>query len=121
AGRKLVVGMPGHPTSCLANMYWLVLPVLRKLARRPGPGWTDGFAVLGSDAVAPTPGLATIVPLRFEKGRAYTTYRGSSVITSMAGATAFALLPPGRRLVRRGEKVRVHYLIPPLGSVRTGE
>jgi molybdopterin molybdotransferase len=115
SGRKLVIGMPGHPTSCLANMYWLVLPVLRRLARRPGPGWSDGWAVLGSDAAAPSPGLATIVPLRFEKGRAYTTYRGSSVITSLAGATAFALLPPGRRVVRRGQKLRVHYLNPPLG------
>ena len=115
-GRKVVVGMPGHPTSCLANMYWLVLPVLRKLGHRPGPGWTDGWAVLGSDAAAPTPGLATIVPLRFENGRAYTTYRGSSVITSLAGATAFAMLPPGRRVVHRGEKVRVHYLDPPLGT-----
>ena len=116
SGRKLVIGMPGHPTSCLANMYWLVLPVLRRLARRPGPGWSDGWAVLGSDAAAPSPGLATIVPLRFEKGRAYTTYRGSSVITSLAGATAFALLPPGRRVVRRGQKLWVHYLNPPLGS-----
>jgi len=115
SGRKLVVGMPGHPTSCLANMYWLILPVLRRLAHRPGPGWTDGWAVLGSDAAAPTPGLSTIVPLRFENGRAFTTYRGSSVITSLAGATAFALLPPGRRVVHRGEKVRVHFLDPPLG------
>lgn len=115
SGRKLVVGMPGHPTSCLANMYWLVLPALRRIGRRPGPGWTDGWAVLGSDAVAPSPGLATIVPLRFARGRAYTTYRGSSVITSLAGATAFALLPPGRRVVQRGEKVRVHFLDPPLG------
>lgn len=115
AGRKVVIGLPGHPTSCLANMYWLVLPVLRKLGHRPGPGWTDGWAVLGSDAVAPSPGLATIVPLRFENGRAYTTYRGSSVITSLAGATAFAMLPPGRRVVRRGARVRVHYLNPPLG------
>jgi molybdenum cofactor synthesis domain-containing protein len=113
--RKVVIGMPGHPTSCLANMYWLVLPALRKLGRRPGPGWTEGWAVLGSDAAAPTPGLSTIVPLRFEKGRAYTTYRGSSVITSLAGATAFAMLPPGRRVVHRGERVRVHYLDPPLG------
>ncbi len=120
-GRKLVIGMPGHPTSCLANMYWLVLPVLRRLARRPGPGWTDGWAVLGSDAAAPTPGLATIVPLRFERGRAYTTYRGSSVITSLAGATAFALLPPGRRAVHRGQELWVHYLNPPLGSGGPGE
>ena len=114
-GRQLIVGLPGHPTSCLANMYWLVLPVLRRLAHRPGPGWTDGWAVLGSDAVAPSPGLATIVPLRFENGLAFTTFRGSSVITSLSGATAFALLPPGRRVVRRGQRVRVHFLDPPLG------
>jgi len=115
---KVVVGMPGHPTSCLANMYWLMLPVLRKLARRPGPGWTDGWAVLGSDAVAPSPGLATFVPLRFRGGRAYTTYRGSSVITSLSGATAFALLPRGRHVVHRGDRVRVHFLDPPLGPGR---
>ena len=115
AGRKLIVGLPGHPTSCLANMYWLILPVLRRLGHRPGPGWTDGWATLGSEAVAPTPGLATIVPLRFEKGLAYTTYRGSSVITSLTGASAFALLAPGRNVVHRGERIRVHYLDPPLG------
>ncbi len=116
AGRKLVVGLPGHPTSCLANMYWLVLPVLRRVARRTGPGWREGVAVLGSDAVAPTPGLATIVPLRFEAGRAYTTFRGSSIITSLAGATAFALLPPGRKVVRAGRRLKVYHLLPPLGT-----
>jgi molybdenum cofactor synthesis domain-containing protein len=115
ADGKLVVGMPGHPTSCLVNMYWLVLPVLRKLAHRAGPGWTEGTAVLGSDAVAPTPGLSTVVPLAFRNGRAYTTYRGSSVITSLSGATAFAMLPPGRRSVRAGTRIRVYRLDPPLG------
>jgi molybdopterin molybdotransferase len=88
SGRTVVVGLPGHPTSCLANMYWLV---------------------------------ATIVPLRFENGRAFTTFRGSSVITSLSGATAFALLPPGRRIVRRGQRVRVHYLDPPLGTTASRE
>jgi molybdopterin molybdotransferase len=115
-GQKLVIGLPGHPTSCLANMYWLVIPVLRKVARRAGPGWTEGWAVLGSDAVAPSPGLATIVPLRFDGGRAYTTFRGSSIITSLAGATAFAMLPPGRRIVKAGNRIRVFHLLPPLGA-----
>jgi molybdopterin molybdotransferase len=114
-GEKLVVGMPGHPTSCLVNMYWLVLPVLRKLGHRAGPGWTEGTAVLGSDAVAPTPGLSTVVPLEFRDGRAFSTYRGSSVITSLSRATAYAMLPPGRRRVRAGSSIRVYHLDPPLG------
>jgi len=116
AGPKLLIGMPGHPTSCLVNMYWLVLPVLRKLGRRPGPGWTEGWATLGSDAVAATPGLATVVPLQFRDGRAFSTYRGSSVITSLAGATAFAMLSPGQKIVRAGERIRVYLLDPPLGA-----
>ena len=115
AGDRLVVGLPGHPTSCLANMYWLVLPVLRRIGRRPGPGWKEGWAKLGADATAPSPGLATIVPLRFEGGRAYPTFRGSSIITSLAGATAFAMLPTGRRVVRAGQRLRVYHLDPPLG------
>ncbi len=114
-GDRLVVGLPGHPTSCLANMYWLILPVLRKIGRRPGPGWHEGWATLGSDAVAPSPGLATIVPLRFEGGRAYSTFRGSSIITSLSGATAYAMLPPGRLTVRAGQRIRVYHLDPPLG------
>jgi molybdenum cofactor synthesis domain-containing protein len=112
---RLIVGMPGHPTSCLVDMYWLVLPALRRIARRPGPGWTEGTAVLGGPAVAPTPGLSTVVPLRFDRGRAFSTYRGSSAITSLAGATAFAMLPPGRRSVPAGRRIRVYYLDPPLG------
>ncbi|MGB7123524.1 MAG: molybdopterin molybdotransferase MoeA [Thermoplasmata archaeon] len=114
-GDKLVVGMPGHPTSCLVNMYWLMLPVLRKLAHRPGPGWTEGTAILGGDAARPTPGLSTVVPLEFRDGRAFSTYRGSSVITSLSGATGYALLPPGRRTVPAGTALRVYRLDPPLG------
>ena len=115
-GHRLVVGLPGHPTSCLANMYWLVLPVLRRLAHRPGPGWRPGWAVLGREAMAPSPGLATVVPLRFDRGRAYSTFHGSSVITSLSGATAFAMLPPGRKLLRAGARIRVYHLEPPLGT-----
>lgn len=115
-GRTLVIGLPGHPTSCLANMLWLVLPVLRRLGRRPGPGWTEEWAILGSDAIAPTPGMATVVPLAFRHGRAFSTFRGSSSIASLRGTTAFAILPPGRRVARTGERIRVCRLEPPLGG-----
>lgn len=114
-GRTLVIGLPGHPTSCLANMIWLVLPALRRLARRPGPGWTEEWATLGAPALAPTPGLATVVPLEYRAGRVYSTFRGSSAIQSLRGATAFAVLPPGRRAARAGERIRVCRLDPPLG------
>ncbi len=32
---KMVIGMPGYPTSCLTNGYGLLVPLLRKMARLP--------------------------------------------------------------------------------------
>lgn len=117
---KVVVGMPGHPTSCLANMYWLVLPALHRLGRRPGPGYSEGTAVLGADAVAPSSGMSTVVPLRFRGGRAYPTFRGSAIHASLSGATAFAMLAPGTRRARAGDRLRVYRLDPPLGPPSEG-
>lgn len=115
AGPKLVIGMPGHPSSCLVNMYWLVLPALRKIARREGPGWVESVGLLGNDAIAPTPGLATVVPLELRGDRWYSRYKGSAVITSLAGATAFTILPPGTAKRRAGERLRIFELEAPLG------
>jgi len=113
----LVVGMPGHPASCLANSFWLLLPLLRKLAHLPGPGWRDGEIRLGNDAIAPTRGLSTVVPLRIVGSRGFSTFEDSSSITSLRGASAFAILPPSLRVVRGGTKLRVHFLPPPIASV----
>ncbi len=113
---KLWLGLPGHPTSGLLNMFWLGLPVLRRAAGREGPGWVEGWALMGERAVALTEGLSTVVPLRRgADGRVYSTFRSSSAISSLAGAEAFTVLPPGGRPVRRNDRVRVRYLLPPLG------
>ncbi len=114
--RTLFVGMPGHPTSCLANGFWLLLPALRRMARLPGPGWVDQSIRLASDADRLTPGLATVVPIRVEGHRGHPTFHDSHAITSLSGVNAFAILPPGNRAVRRGEHLVVHRLLPPLGD-----
>lgn len=115
AGRKLLVGLPGHPTSCLLDLYWLVLPALRKLARQPGPGWSVRSARLRGPAASLSPGLATVLPLRWEAGEVRSTFRGSSAISSLREAGAFALLPPGPSRVRAGSRLEVCVLDPPLG------
>ncbi len=115
-GPKVVVGLPGHPTSCLLNMYWLVLPVLRRLAGLPGPGWSPGERTLARDAPRPSSRMTTVVPLAIRDGRAVPTFRGSSAISSLRGATAFALVPPGRRGAVRGDRVKTFELDPPLGA-----
>jgi len=115
SGRKLLVGLPGHPTSCLLNMHWLVLPVLRRLARLPGPGWTVRTARFAGPAAEAVAGFSTVVPLRVRGDRVAPTFRGSSAIRSLRAAEAFSILPPGRAVVRSGSRLRVFVLDPPLG------
>jgi molybdopterin molybdotransferase len=120
AGGTLVLGMPGHPTSCLANGYWLLLPLLRRLARLPGPGWTDGEVRLARGYQAPSAELSTVVPLRVAAGRGTPTFHGSSAITSLEGANAFALLPPRHPPLKRGVRLVAHFLPPPLAFPPAG-
>jgi molybdopterin molybdotransferase len=114
-GRVVVVGMPGHPTSCLSNGFWLVLPVLRRLARLPGDAWTQADVRLAAPVLLPTSGFATVIPLRVRAGRATPTYRGSSAIASLGGANAYAIWQAGRAPPQRGEVIRARVLLPPLG------
>lgn len=114
AGPALLVGMPGHPTSCLLNAYWLLLPSLLRAARRPGPGWVERPVTL-TEAIRPGHGdLATVVPLRVEGDRARPTFRDSSAITSLAGANAFVILPAGARRPRAGARLVVAQILPPV-------
>lgn len=116
AGSKLLLGMPGHPTSCLSNGYWLLLPLLRKLARQPGEGWTEVPATLADSFEGAGSGFASVLPVRLEGGIAYPTFRGSSAITSLSGANGFLVLSPKVRRLAPGSKVVVRLLLPPLGA-----
>ncbi|MCI4358553.1 MAG: molybdopterin molybdotransferase MoeA [Thermoplasmata archaeon] len=115
SGGVVVIGMPGHPTSCLSNGFWLLLPLLRRLAHLPGDGWRDTPVRLTGPVELPTSGFATVIPLKVRGARATPTFRGSSAIASLGGANAFALWPPGAPAPGRGRRLEAHVLRPPLG------
>ena len=116
-GRRVVIGMPGHPASCLSNAYWLVVPILRRLARLPGPAWTLQPIRLSESVDLPTSTFATVVPLEVRGGTGRPTFHDSSAITSLGGANAFAIWPADRPAPRRGSRLTARVLLPPLGSV----
>ncbi|MDE1819654.1 MAG: molybdopterin molybdotransferase MoeA [Euryarchaeota archaeon] len=113
-GEKLLLGMPGHPTSCLSNGLWLLLPLLRKLARLPGPGVSPEEARLATRYESPTAGFSAVLPVRLKEGWAYPTYRGSAAITSLIEADGYVLVPPSTRPLLRGAQVTVQRLPYPL-------
>ncbi len=113
-GDVLLIGMPGHPTSCLLNAYWLLLPSLLRSARRPGPGWRDVSVTLASPIRPGHGDLATVVPLRIDGDSATPTFRDSSAITSLVGANGFLILPPGAPLPSPGERIAAQQILPPV-------
>jgi molybdopterin molybdotransferase len=112
-GRALVLGMPGHPTSCLTNGLWLVAPVLARLSHAGTVPWIDRSVVLSESYDVPTSRFSTVVPLEVRGNRARPTFRSSASITSLVRANAYVLLPPSRAALRRGEVVVARILPPP--------
>src|SRR5208282_706081 len=83
-----------------------LLPLLRRLGGREGPGWSEGWARLESGQLSATPGLTTVVPLAVRNGGVYSRYHGSASISSLAEAVGFTVLPPGTGVVPEGAPVR---------------
>ena len=113
---RLVIGMPGHPTSALSNSFWLLSPLLRRLGHLSGPGWVEGSCRLARAGDHPSSDLASVLPLRVVNGWGYPTYHGSHAVTGLRGVNAFAILPPGSRTLRRGQRLAVHLLPEPIGA-----
>jgi molybdopterin molybdotransferase len=101
---KPVLGMPGYPTSCLMNAYLLLAPALRKMARLSKKADSTVEITLGEN-VRGAPDRVMIVPLRIEGDKAYSAFKGSSAITSMALAQGYITVPPDGELTKGS---RVH-------------
>ena len=105
---KLILGMPGYPTSCLTNGYGLLIPVLRKLAHLPETK-TEGVELPMSRRYTSTIGRYQYLPVRVEKDEVVPVFKESGAITSMADAEGYIEIPANVDLVEKGERVHVKF------------
>jgi molybdenum cofactor synthesis domain-containing protein len=105
---RLVLGMPGYPTSCLTNGYGLLVPVLRKLAHLPAVR-TGGVTLPMSRRYTSTIGRHQYLPVRIEGGEVVPAFKESGAITSMAHAEGYIEIPANVDLVEKGERVLVKF------------
>jgi molybdenum cofactor synthesis domain-containing protein len=105
---RLLLGMPGYPTSCLTNGYGLLVPVLRKLARLP-EARTGGVELPMSRRYTSTIGRHQYLPVRVEGGEVVPAFKESGAITSMANAEGYIEIPANVDLVEKGEPVLVKF------------
>ena len=109
-GEKLVLGMPGYPTSCLTIANVLLKPMLRKMSRSEYK--TDSNLVEATLAETVTSKSAShqVIPVKLSNGTVKTVFKGSSVITSMSNADGYIEMPAGISEIKAGEKVSVTLL-----------
>jgi molybdopterin molybdotransferase len=103
---KPVLGMPGYPTSCLTNGYVLLAPMLRQMARLPPQEPRIVEAPLGKRIERAT-GRLEFHPVRITEGHAFSVFKESSAITSMAYADGYIEIPADIDRIERGALVRV--------------
>ncbi|MFQ6672974.1 MAG: molybdopterin molybdotransferase MoeA, partial [Candidatus Tectimicrobiota bacterium] len=107
AGRQLLLGMPGFPSSCLSNAYVLLGPMLVKMARLPGRELATVRLSLAAPAIS-EPGRHQFFTVRITDGMAHPAFKTSGAITSMSEADGFIEIPAGVDRIEQGEKVLVH-------------
>ncbi len=105
---KLVLGMPGYPTSCLTNGYGLLAPALRKLAHLP-PAHTQGIELPMARRYTSTTGRHQYLPVCIQEGEVVPAFKESGAITSMADAEGYIEIPANVDLVEKGERVLVKF------------
>lgn len=103
---KMVIGMPGYPTSCLTNGYGLLVPLLRKLARLPAAEQRKVRAKMARRTTS-TIGRFQFLPVKIENGKAVPVFKESGAITSMSLADGYVEIPENVDLVEKGEDVEV--------------
>jgi molybdenum cofactor synthesis domain-containing protein len=105
AGKPVLV-MPGYPTSCLTNAYFLLTPLLRKLARLPQIHQQKRKGVL-SRRVTSTVGRYQFLTVRLNGEQIEPAFKESGAITSMALADGYVEIPENVDFLEKGEELEV--------------
>ncbi len=103
---KLVIGLPGYPTSALVIFYVLVAPLLWEMAGLPPLKPDTQKARLGA-RIYSAKGRLEYVPVRLRDGVAHPITKGSGAITTLAGAAGYVIVAEKVEIVEEGSEVEV--------------
>jgi len=103
---KLVLGMPGYPTSCLTNGYGILVPLVRLMAHLPPKKEIVVKAPL-SRRITSTLGRHQFLPVRIDNGWVHPVFKESGAITSMSRAEGYIEIPANVDLLEKGDEVEV--------------
>ncbi|HDN85473.1 MAG TPA: molybdenum cofactor biosynthesis protein [Candidatus Aerophobetes bacterium] len=103
---KIILGMPGYPTSCLTNGYGILVPLIRKLAHLPARREII-VKVPIQRRITSTLGRHQFLPVKIDRGWAVPVFKESGAITSMSEAEGYIEIPANVDLLEKGDEVEV--------------
>jgi molybdopterin molybdotransferase len=106
-GKKLVMGLPGHPYSCFVSAFTVLLPLLNSMVwgELRGP-WRE-LKVITEEAIFGIAGIEEFIPCVIENGRAVPRPVKSSFSRALAEADGLFHIPASMETVRPGEEAEV--------------
>lgn len=103
---KLILGLPGYPTSALSNTYSLVIPALYHLL---GSKFSPvKIKAKLSRKIASTIGRYEFLPVKIKMNYAVPVMKGSSSITTMAEADGYVCIDENTEVVNKNDLVEVN-------------
>ncbi len=103
---RLVLGLPGYPTSALSNTYSLVLPAVYRMMGSELR--TKKARARLSRKIASTIGRYEFLPVKLENGMAVPVMKGSSAISTMSLADGYITIDENTEVVNRDDEVEVN-------------
>lgn len=102
---KLVVGLPGYPTSALSNFHILILPAIAKM--RGSIIEKRSVRARLSRKIVSAIGRYQFLPVRIKDGLAEPVLKGSGAITTLSAADGFVEIPDSVEVLEKGQEVEV--------------
>lgn len=102
---KLILGLPGYPTSALSNFYILVVPIIHKML-----GIEEKIKTIEaklSRKIVSTVGRYEFMAIRLENKQAIPVMKGSSSITTIAEADGFLEIDENTEVIEKDALVKV--------------
>ncbi len=102
---KLILGLPGYPTSALSNFYILVVPIIHKILGIEQKIKTTEAKL--SRKIVSTVGRYEFMAVKLQDEQAIPVMKGSSSITTLAEANGFIEIDENTEVIEKDTLVKV--------------
>ena len=112
SGGKLIIGLPGYPTSALTIYNTIVSPLIRRWSRKPEEG-EKVVRAIAAERIFGEKGRKDLLPVHLVRVKnqeilAFPVPTGSEAITTLSRADGYIVLEKNQEIVEEGEEVLVY-------------